>query len=159
MYLVYQLQQPGVCPTFFGHTGSLVSQDNDLTGHLPCPLKSVPSASPLLVYSSHLPSTPPTTTLTAMALTIILLIGSIQIAMPTVLSVTLTVGVQNSGDPSEAHAGIKIVDFIPFNSIDKCTECTNCEEFTSKLKCVAKGVSGIILLLQQDRRNRGQARG
>src|ERR1700753_1555862 len=104
VYLVYQLQQPGVCPTFFGHTGSLVSQDNDLTGHLPCPLKSVPSASPLLVYSSHLPSTPPTTTLTAMALTIILLIGSIQIAMPTVLSVTLTVGVQNSGDPSEAHA-------------------------------------------------------
>src|ERR1700753_318093 len=72
---------------------------------------------------------------------LVLLAGSIPIATPTVLSVS------SIPDPSEAHADIKIVDFKPFNPINKHTECNYCEESASNLKRVAKGMTGIIVEL------------
>ena len=50
-------------------------------------------------------------------------------------------------DPSKAHAGIKVLDFKPFNPVDKRTECTYREESTGKLKRVTKGMTGIIVEL------------
>ena len=50
-------------------------------------------------------------------------------------------------EPSRAHAGIKVIDFKPFNPINKRTECTYHEESTGKLKRVTKGVTGIIIKL------------
>ena len=48
-------------------------------------------------------------------------------------------------EPSKAHAGIKVLDFKPFNPVDKRTECTYREESTGKLKRVTKGMTGIIV--------------
>ena len=50
-------------------------------------------------------------------------------------------------DPSRARAGIKLLDFKPFNPVDKRTEITYREESTGKLKRVTKGMTGIIIEL------------
>ncbi|KAH9478259.1 ATPase 6, plasma membrane-type [Psilocybe cubensis] len=55
--------------------------------------------------------------------------------------------VQAIGDPSRARAGIKLLDFKPFNPVDKRTEITYREEATGKLKRVTKGMTGIIIEL------------
>jgi len=51
------------------------------------------------------------------------------------------------GDPARARAGIKLLDFKPFNPVDKRTEITYREESTGKLKRVTKGMTGIIIEL------------
>ncbi|KAH9487194.1 ATPase 2, plasma membrane-type [Psilocybe cubensis] len=51
------------------------------------------------------------------------------------------------GDPLRARAGIKLLNFKPFNPIDKRTEITYREEATGKLKHVTKGMTGIIIEL------------
>ncbi|KAJ7804066.1 hypothetical protein B0H14DRAFT_2886004 [Mycena olivaceomarginata] len=55
--------------------------------------------------------------------------------------------VQACGDPSRARAGIKLLDFKPFNPTDKRTEITYREEATGKLKRVTKGMTGSIIEL------------
>ncbi|KAJ8081869.1 hypothetical protein AAF712_004768 [Marasmius tenuissimus] len=55
--------------------------------------------------------------------------------------------VQAIGDPARARAGIKLLDFKPFNPVDKRTEITYREESTGKLKRVTKGMTGIIIEL------------
>ncbi|KAG8691039.1 plasma membrane H+-ATPase [Ceratobasidium sp. 423] len=50
-------------------------------------------------------------------------------------------------DPTRAHAGIKLLDFKPFNPVDKRTEITYREEPSGKLKRVTKGMTGIIIKL------------
>ena len=55
--------------------------------------------------------------------------------------------VQAVGDPSRARAGIELLDFKPFNPVDKRTEITYREESTGKLKRVTKGMTGIIIEL------------
>lgn len=55
--------------------------------------------------------------------------------------------VQAVGDSTRARAGIKLLDFKPFNPVDKRTEITYREESTGKLKRVTKGMTGIIIEL------------
>jgi H+-transporting ATPase len=55
--------------------------------------------------------------------------------------------VNGVGDPSRARAGITLLDFKPFNPVDKRTEITYREESTGKLKRVTKGMTGIIIEL------------
>ncbi|TFK38226.1 plasma membrane H+-transporting ATPase [Crucibulum laeve] len=55
--------------------------------------------------------------------------------------------VQAIGDTSRARAGIKLLDFKPFNPVDKRTEITYREESSGKLKRVTKGMTGIIIEL------------
>ncbi|KAK7021921.1 hypothetical protein VNI00_017150 [Paramarasmius palmivorus] len=55
--------------------------------------------------------------------------------------------VQALGDVARARAGIKLLDFKPFNPVDKRTEITYREEATGKLKRVTKGMTGIIIEL------------
>ncbi|KAG7094907.1 hypothetical protein E1B28_005713 [Marasmius oreades] len=55
--------------------------------------------------------------------------------------------VQAIGDPARARAGIKLLEFKPFNPVDKRTEITYREESTGKLKRVTKGMTGIIIEL------------
>jgi H+-transporting ATPase len=55
--------------------------------------------------------------------------------------------VQSIGDVSRARAGIKLLDFKPFNPTDKRTEITYREESSGKLKRVTKGMTGIIIEL------------
>ncbi|KAJ6624220.1 plasma-membrane proton-e [Mycena sp. CBHHK59/15] len=55
--------------------------------------------------------------------------------------------VQAVGDPARARAGIKLLDFKPFNPTDKRTEITYREEATGKLKRVTKGMTGSIIEL------------
>ncbi|KAF7336383.1 Plasma membrane ATPase [Mycena venus] len=55
--------------------------------------------------------------------------------------------VQACGDPAKARAGIKLLDFKPFNPTDKRTEITYREEATGKLKRVTKGMTGAIIEL------------
>ncbi|KEP45166.1 plasma membrane H+-transporting ATPase, partial [Rhizoctonia solani 123E] len=50
-------------------------------------------------------------------------------------------------DPAHACAGIKLLDFKPFNPVDKRTEITYREESSGKLKRVTKGMTGIIIEL------------
>lgn len=52
-----------------------------------------------------------------------------------------TVGAQ------KARAGIKLLDFKPFNPVDKRTEITYFEESSGKMKRVTKGMTGIIIEL------------
>ncbi|KAL1742944.1 hypothetical protein HDZ31DRAFT_65500 [Schizophyllum fasciatum] len=54
---------------------------------------------------------------------------------------------QALGDVGRARAGIKLLDFKPFNPVDKRTEITYREESTGKLKRVTKGMTGIIIEL------------
>ncbi|TCD67347.1 plasma membrane H+-ATPase [Steccherinum ochraceum] len=216
--------------TFFGRAASLVGQDDDTTGHLQKILAQIGSFCLVAIgifvlaeifclyagfryqYRRGLDNI------------LVLLIGGIPIAMPTVLSVTLAVGAQQLakykaivtritaieelaavtilcsdktgtlttnkltidrgtirtygpfsaedvvllaayasrtenqdaidscvvgaiGDPSRARAGIKLLDFKPFNPVDKRTEITYREESSGKLKRVTKGMTGIIIEL------------
>ncbi|KAH8101094.1 plasma-membrane proton-e [Cristinia sonorae] len=216
--------------TFFGRAASLVGQDDDTTGHLQKILAQIGSFCLVAIgifvlaeifclyagfrykYRRGLDNI------------LVLLIGGIPIAMPTVLSVTLAVGAQQLakykaivtritaieelaavtilcsdktgtlttnkltidrstirtygpfsaddvillaayasrtenqdaidtcvvgaiGDPARARAGIKLLDFKPFNPVDKRTEITYREESSGKLKRVTKGMTGIIIEL------------
>ncbi|GBE82414.1 plasma-membrane proton-e [Sparassis crispa] len=51
------------------------------------------------------------------------------------------------GNPSRARAGIKLLDCKPFNPLNKRTEIMYHEESSNKLKCVTKGMTGIIIEL------------
>jgi H+-transporting ATPase len=53
--------------------------------------------------------------------------------------------VQALEDPAKARAGIKLLDFKPFNPVDKRTEITYREESTGKLKRATKGMAGVII--------------
>ncbi len=50
-------------------------------------------------------------------------------------------------DPKRARDGITLLDFKPFNPVDKRTEITYREESTGRLKRVTKGMTGIIIEL------------
>ncbi|KAF9648454.1 plasma-membrane proton-e [Thelephora ganbajun] len=216
--------------TFFGRAASLVGQDDDTTGHLQKILAQIGSfclvtiglfvvLEIVVLYPAYHYSYRD-----GLDNILVLLIGGIPIAMPTVLSVTLAVGAQQLAkykaivtritaieelaavtilcsdktgtlttnkltidretirtygpfsiediiklaayasrtenqdaidtcvvnsvpEPSKAHAGIKVLDFKPFNPVDKRTECTYREESTGKLKRVTKGMTGIIVEL------------
>ncbi|KIO19126.1 hypothetical protein M407DRAFT_245531 [Tulasnella calospora MUT 4182] len=216
--------------TFFGRAASLVGQDDDTTGHLQKILAQIGSFClvaigifvlleivilyPAFHYSYR----------RGLDNILVLLIGGIPIAMPTVLSVTLAVGAQQLAkhkaivtritaieelagvtilcsdktgtlttnkltidkqlvktygpfspddvmllaayasrtenqdaidscvvgmldDPKKARAGIKLLDFKPFNPVDKRTEITYREEATGRLKRVTKGMTGKIIEL------------
>ncbi|MCO5550370.1 hypothetical protein L7F22_003854 [Adiantum nelumboides] len=58
-------------------------------------------------------------------------------------------------DPSRAHAGIKVLDFVPFNPVDKRTVVTYLDESTGQVKRVSKGMTGVIIDLCS--RNKTQA--
>jgi H+-transporting ATPase len=216
--------------TFFGRAASLVGQDDDTTGHLQKILAQIGSfclvtigifvlLEILVLYPAYHYSYRD-----GLDNILVLLIGGIPIAMPTVLSVTLAVGAQQLAkykaivtritaieelaavtilcsdktgtlttnkltidrptirtygpfsvddvvklaayasrtenqdaidtcvvgsvpDPTKAHAGIKVLDFKPFNPVDKRTECTYREDSTGQLKRVTKGMTGIIVEL------------
>ncbi|KAI0628694.1 plasma membrane H+-transporting ATPase [Trametes polyzona] len=216
--------------TFFGRAANLVGQDDDTTGHLQKILAQIGSfclvvigifvlAEIFCLYAGFR-----YTYRRGLDNILVLLIGGIPIAMPTVLSVTLAVGAQQLakykaivtritaieelaavtilcsdktgtlttnkltidrdtirtygpfsaedvillaayasrtenqdaidqcvvgavGDPARARAGIKLLDFKPFNPVDKRTEITYLEESTGKLKRVTKGMTGIIIEL------------
>ena len=216
--------------TFFGRAASLVGQDDDTTGHLQKILAQIGSfclvtiglfvvLEILVLYPAYHYSYRD-----GLDNILVLLIGGIPIAMPTVLSVTLAVGAQQLAkykaivtritaieelaavtilcsdktgtlttnkltidrptirtygpfssedvvklaayasrtenqdaidacivnsvpEPSKAHQGIKVLDFKPFNPVDKRTECTYREESTGSLKRVTKGMTGIIVEL------------
>ncbi|KAJ3489254.1 hypothetical protein NLI96_g2241 [Meripilus lineatus] len=216
--------------TFFGRAASLVGQDDDTTGHLQKILAQIGSfclvaigifvlAEIFVLYAGFRYQYR-----RGLDNILVLLIGGIPIAMPTVLSVTLAVGAQQLakykaivtritaieelaavtilcsdktgtlttnkltidrntirtygpfsaedvvllaayasrtenqdaidqcvvnavGDPARARAGIKLLDFKPFNPVDKRTEITYREESSGKLKRVTKGMTGIIIEL------------
>jgi H+-transporting ATPase len=216
--------------TFFGRAASLVGQEDDTTGHLQKILAQIGSfclvtigifviAEIFVLYAGFRWSYR-----SGLDNILVLLIGGIPIAMPTVLSVTLAVGAQQLakykaivtritaieelagvtilcsdktgtlttnkltidrstlrtyaafsaddvvllsayasrtenqdaidasvvgalGDTSRARAGIKLLDFKPFNPVDKRTEITYREEASGKLKRVTKGMTGIIIEL------------
>ena len=216
--------------TFFGRAASLVGQDDDTAGHLQKILAQIGTfclvtigifviAEIFVLYAGFRYQYR-----RGLNDILVLLIGGIPIAMPTVLSVTLAVGatqlakykaivtritaieelagvtilcsdktgtlttnkltidrntiktygdfspeevillaayasrtenqdaidasvVQALGDPAKARQGIKLLDFKPFNPVDKRTEITYREEFTGKLKRVTKGMTGIIIEL------------
>jgi H+-transporting ATPase len=216
--------------TFFGRAASLVGQDDDTTGHLQKILAQIGSfclvSIGIFVILEILVLYPRFHYSYRRGLNdiLVLLIGGIPIAMPTVLSVTLAVGAQQLakhkaivtritaieelagvtilcsdktgtlttnkltidrntirtygpfsadevilfaayasrtenqdaidasvvaalGDTAKARAGIKLLDFKPFNPVDKRTEITYREEATGKLKRVTKGMTGIIIEL------------
>ncbi|PCH34978.1 plasma membrane ATPase [Wolfiporia cocos MD-104 SS10] len=216
--------------TFFGRAASLVGQDDDTTGHLQKILAQIGSfclvsigifviAEIFCLYAGFRFNYR-----RGLNNILVLLIGGIPIAMPTVLSVTLAVGAQQLakykaivtritaieelaavtilcsdktgtlttnkltidretvrtygpftsedvillaayasrtenqdaidacvvgalGNTSRARDGIKLLDFKPFNPVDKRTEITYREESTGKLKRVTKGMTGIIIEL------------
>ena len=216
--------------TFFGRAASLVGQEDDTTGHLQKILAQIGSfclitigifviAEIFVLYAGFRWSYR-----SGLDNILVLLIGGIPIAMPTVLSVTLAVGAQQlakykaivtritaieelagvtilcsdktgtlttnkltidrstirtyaafSADdvmllaayasrtenqdaidasvvgaldnPARARSGIKLLDFKPFNPVDKRTEITYREEASGKLKRVTKGMTGIIIEL------------
>ncbi|KAH9843774.1 plasma membrane H+-transporting ATPase [Rhodofomes roseus] len=216
--------------TFFGRAASLVGQDDDTTGHLQKILAQIGTFCLVVIgifviaeifclyagFRYHYRR--------GLNNILVLLIGGIPIAMPTVLSVTLAVGAQQLakykaivtritaieelaavtilcsdktgtlttnkltidretirtygpfsgedvillaayasrtenqdaidscvvgalGEISRARAGIKLLDFKPFNPVDKRTEITYLEESSGKLKRVTKGMTGIIIEL------------
>ncbi|KIY53238.1 plasma-membrane proton-e [Fistulina hepatica ATCC 64428] len=216
--------------TFFGRAASLVGQDDDTTGHLQKILAQIGSfclvsigifvvAEIFVLYAGFRYSYRQ-----GLDNILVLLIGGIPIAMPTVLSVTLAVGAQQLAkhkaivtritaieelagvtilcsdktgtlttnkltidrntirtyshfnaeeiilmsayasrtenqdaidtsvvgalsNPALARAGIKLLDFKPFNPVDKRTEITYVEEATGKLRRVTKGMTGMIIEL------------
>ncbi|KAF7318824.1 Plasma membrane ATPase [Mycena chlorophos] len=222
--------------TFFGRAASLVGQDDDTTGHLQKILAQIGSfclvsigifvvAEILVLYAGFRYSYR-----RGLDDILVLLIGGIPIAMPTVLSVTLAVGAQQLakhkaivtritaieelagvtilcsdktgtlttnkltidretiityssfsaddvillaayasrtenqdaidaattaaiGEVGRARAGIKLLDFKPFNPTDKRTEITYREESSGKLKRVTKGMTGAIIELCSRNRN------
>ncbi|EPQ52391.1 plasma membrane H+-transporting ATPase [Gloeophyllum trabeum ATCC 11539] len=216
--------------TFFGRAASLVGQDDDTTGHLQKILAQIGSfclvsigifviAEILVLYAGFRYNYR-----RGLDDILVLLIGGIPIAMPTVLSVTLAVGAQQlakhkaivtritaieelagvtilcsdktgtlttnkltidrnlvktygpftaedvirlagyasrtenadaidqcvvgaAGGKEHAHDGIELLDFKPFNPVDKRTEITYRETSSGKLKRVTKGMTGIIIEL------------
>ncbi|KAH9924051.1 plasma-membrane proton-e [Fomitopsis serialis] len=216
--------------TFFGRAASLVGQDDDTTGHLQKILAQIGSfclisigifviAEIFCLYAGFRYNYR-----RGLNDILVLLIGGIPIAMPTVLSVTLAVGAQQLAkykaivtritaieelaavtilcsdktgtlttnkltidretirtygpfsaedvillaayasrtenqdaidscvvgaltDTTRARSGIKLLDFKPFNPVDKRTEITYREESTGRLKRVTKGMTGIIIEL------------
>lgn len=214
--------------TFFGRAAALVGQDDDSTGHLQKVLARIGLfcivsivifvvLEIIILYAVHRYSYR-----RGIDNILVLLIGGIPIAMPTVLSVTLAVGASQLakhkaivtritaieelagvtilcsdktgtlttnkltidrelvktygfmnpeevilhaayasrtenqdaidtcivgavGDVSKARAGIKLLDFKPFNPVDKRTEITYLEEATGKVKRVSKGMTGVII--------------
>ncbi|KDQ54399.1 hypothetical protein JAAARDRAFT_38563 [Jaapia argillacea MUCL 33604] len=216
--------------TFFGRAAGLVGQDDDTTGHLQKILAQIGSfclvsigifviAEILVLYAGFRYNYR-----RGLDNILVLLIGGIPIAMPTVLSVTLAVGAQQLakhkaivtritaieelagvtilcsdktgtlttnkltidrttvktygpfsaedvillaayasrtenqdaidqcvvgalGDVGRARAGIKLLDFKPFNPVDKRTEITYREESSGKLKRVTKGMTGMVIEL------------
>ncbi|KAH8113836.1 plasma-membrane proton-e [Phellopilus nigrolimitatus] len=216
--------------TFFGRAASLVGQDDDSTGHLQKILAQIGAfclvsigffvlAEILVLYPAY-----HYTYRRGLNDILVLLIGGIPIAMPTVLSVTLAVGAQQLAkhkaivtritaieelagvtilcsdktgtlttnkltidkglvkcyssftpqdvillsayasrvenqdaidgcvvgsldDPKKAREGITLLDFKPFNPVDKRTEITYREESSGKLKRVTKGMTGSVIEL------------
>lgn len=216
--------------TFFGRAATLVGQDNDQTGHLQMVLARIGSfclvsigifvlLEILIMYADFRFSYR-----RGLNNILVLLIGGIPIAMPTVLSVTLAVGAQQLAkhkaivtritaieelagvtilcsdktgtlttnkltidkenvkcyshwdvegvcllaayasrtenqdaidgcvvgtlpDPKSARAGIELLDFKPFNPVDKRTEITYRDSADGKLKRATKGMTGIIIEL------------
>ncbi|KAJ2915499.1 hypothetical protein MD484_g4903, partial [Candolleomyces efflorescens] len=216
--------------TFFGRAASLVGQDDDTTGHLQRILAYIGTfclvtigifvvAEIFVMYAGFRFQYR-----RGLNNILVLLIGGIPIAMPTVLSVTLAVGatqlaqykaivtritaieelagvtilcsdktgtlttnkltidrstikaysrfsldeiillaayasrtenqdaidlatVTALDDPKLAREGIKLLDFKPFNPVDKRTEITYRELSSGKLKRVTKGMTGIIIEL------------
>jgi H+-transporting ATPase len=216
--------------TFFGRAATLVGQDNDQTGHLQMVLARIGSfclvsigifvlLEILILYADFRYSYR-----RGLNNILVLLIGGIPIAMPTVLSVTLAVGAQQLAkhkaivtritaieelagvtilcsdktgtlttnkltidkanvkcyskwdvegvcllaayasrtenqdaidgcivgtleNPADARAGIKLLDFKPFNPVDKRTEITYLDEKENVLKRATKGMTGIIIEL------------
>ncbi|KAF9530202.1 plasma membrane H(+)-ATPase 1 [Crepidotus variabilis] len=214
--------------TFFGRAASLVGEDDDSTGHLQKILAQIGSfclvtigifvlAEIFVLYAGFRYQYR-----RGLNNILVLLIGGIPIAMPTVLSVTLAVGatqlakykaivtritaieemagvtilcsdktgtlttnkltidrntvktfshfsveqvillsayasrtenqdaidsavVTALGDPSKAREGINLLDFKPFNPVDKRTEITYREESSGKVKRVTKGMTGVII--------------
>ena len=49
------------------------------------------------------------------------------------------------GDVSKARAGIKLVEFKPFNPVDKRTEITYTQDADGQMKRVTKGMTGVII--------------
>jgi H+-transporting ATPase len=222
--------------TFFGRAASLVGQDDDTTGHLQKILAQIGSfclvSIGIFVVLEIVVLYPRFHYTYRRGLNdiLVLLIGGIPIAMPTVLSVTLAVGAQQLakhkaivtritaieelagvtilcsdktgtlttnkltidrntirtygpftadevvlfaayasrtenqdaidasvvaalGDTAKARAGIKLLDFKPFNPTDKRTEITYREESSGKLKRVTKGMTGIIIELCSRNKN------
>lgn len=224
--------------TFFGRAAALVGQDDDSTGHLQKVLARIGMfcigsigffivLEILILYAGYRYSYR-----RGLDNILVLLIGGIPIAMPTVLSVTLAVGASQLakhkaivtritaieelagvtilcsdktgtlttnkltidrqliktygpysaddvmrlaafasrtenqdaidtcvtgalGDLSLARQGIKLLDFKPFNPVDKRTEITYLEEATGQMKRASKGMTGVILDLCT--RNKTQA--
>lgn len=216
--------------TFFGRAATLVGQDNDQTGHLQMVLARIGSfclvsigifvlLEILILYADFRYSYR-----RGLNNILVLLIGGIPIAMPTVLSVTLAVGAQQLAkhkaivtritaieelagvtilcsdktgtlttnkltidkanvkcyskwdvegvcllaayasrtenqdaidgcivgtlaNPADARTGIKLLDFKPFNPVDKRTEITYLDERENVLKRATKGMTGIIIEL------------
>jgi H+-transporting ATPase len=214
--------------TFFGRAATLVGQDDDSVGHLQMILAQIGTfclvsigifvlAEILVLYAAFRYQYR-----RGLDNILVLLIGGIPIAMPTVLSVTLAVGAQQLakhkaivtritaieelagvtilcsdktgtlttnkltidlgtvktystysnddvvllaayasrtenqdaidacvvgcvGDPARAREGIKLLDFKPFNPVDKRTEITYIEDATGKMKRVTKGMTGVII--------------
>lgn len=216
--------------TFFGRAAALVGQDDDSAGHLQkvlariglfciCSIAIFVVAEILVLYAGYRYSYR-----RGLDNILVLLIGGIPIAMPTVLSVTLAVGasqlakhkaivtritaieelagvtilcsdktgtlttnkltidkellktygsfdthevillaayasrtenqdaidgciVNTLGNVVKAREGIKVLDFKPFNPVDKRTEVTYREEATGKIKRVTKGMASTIMNL------------
>ena len=215
--------------TFFGRAATLVGQDNDSTGHLQKILAQIGTfclvsigifilAEIFVLYAGFRYNYR-----RGLDNILVLLIGGIPIAMPTVLSVTLAVGAQQlakykaivtritaieelagvtilcsdktgtlttnkltidrstvktyssynvdetlllaayasrtenmdaidscvtgSVGLDKCRAGIKLVDFKPFNPVDKRTEITYIDEASGKMRRVTKGMTGIIIEL------------
>ncbi|CAI0555870.1 unnamed protein product [Linum tenue] len=76
---------------------------------------------------------------------LVLLIGGIPIAMPTVLSVTMAIGSHKLSQ--QARAGIREVHFLPFNPVDKRTALTYIDESNGKWYRASKGAPEQILEL------------
>ncbi|KAF8997072.1 plasma membrane H+-transporting ATPase [Cyathus striatus] len=214
--------------TFFGRAASLVGQEDDTTGHFQKTLTQIGNfclitigifviAEICVLYGGYQYQYR-----RGLDNILVLLIGGIPIAMPTVLSVTLAVGAKQlhkykaivtrmtaieelagvtilcsdktgtlttnkltidhstiktygsfsaedvillaayasrtenqdaidasvvaaCGDTTRARAGIKLLDFKPFNPVDKRTEITYLEKASGKLKRVTKGMTGTII--------------
>ncbi|CAI0527025.1 unnamed protein product [Linum tenue] len=75
---------------------------------------------------------------------LVLLIGGIPIAMPTVLSVTMAIGSHRLSQ--QARAGVTEVHFLPFNPTDKRTALTYLDS-SGKMHRVSKGAPEQILNL------------
>ncbi|CAI0553848.1 unnamed protein product [Linum tenue] len=82
---------------------------------------------------------------------LVLLIGGIPIAMPTVLSVTMAIGSHRlSQQGAEARAGIREIHFLPFNPTDKRTALTYLDG-EGKMHRVSKGAPEQILNLAHNK--------